>query len=398
VGYTAPSVDGQAAVIAEALSMAGVAPETIGYVEAHGTGTAMGDPIEVQALTKAFRASADANGFCALGTVKSNVGHLGAAAGVAGLIKAVLALKHRQIPPSLHFERPNPDIDFSQTPFYVNTRLAEWKANGTPRRAGVSSFGVGGTNAHVVVEEAPPPPPTTPGRPWQLLLLSAKTSAGLALATANLVEYVRLRPEIDLADVAYTLQVSRRAFGFRGMLLCRDRDDALHALEAYDPLRVLTDAPLVDDRPVAFLFPGQGAQYVNMARELYQDEPLFREVVDRCCELLAPQLGLDLREVLYPDQRPTTNDQREGDKETRRQGDKEIRSIAEPRSSVLSPQSSVLDTDAWRHGDNEIRSIAEPRSSVLSPQSSVLETETRRQRDKEIRAIAEARSSVLSPQ
>jgi acyl transferase domain-containing protein len=315
VGYTAPSVAGQAAVIAEALANAGVAPTTVGYVEAHGTGTAMGDPIEVQALTKAF--GTERSGYCAIGTLKGNMGHLGAAAGVAGLIKTVLALQHRQIPPSLHVEQANPAIDFAQSPFYVNTRLVEWRSNGSPRRAGVSSFGIGGTNAHVVLEEAPPPTATDAGRPWHLLVLSAKTPTALDAATANLAAMLRRDADLPLADVAYTLQLGRRTFDHRRTLVCRDRADALRILDPPDPQRVLTGVAQADDRPVVFLFPGQGTQYVGMAAELYAHEPIFRAQVDHCAELLAPQLGCDIREILYPDR----------DTETRRLGDTETTNL-----------------------------------------------------------------------
>ncbi|HEY3567837.1 MAG TPA: polyketide synthase, partial [Thermoanaerobaculia bacterium] len=180
-GYTAPAVEGQAGVVAEALSVAGVDPETIGYIEGHGTGTALGDPVEIQALAKAFRSFTPKRGFAALGTVKSNIGHLDIAAGIAGLIKTVLALEHGEIPPSLHFERPNPRIDFAASPVHVNAALTPWKRGAAPRRAGVSSFGFGGTNAHVILEEAPEAParPSPPGRPWHLLVLSAKTGAAL---------------------------------------------------------------------------------------------------------------------------------------------------------------------------------------------------------------------------
>lgn len=187
VGYTAPSVDGQREVILEALAVAEVEPETINYIEAHGTGTPLGDPIEIAALTQAFRASTSKKGFCAIGSVKTNIGHLNTAAGVTGLIKTVLALQNRQIPPSLHFQEPNPQIDFANSPFYVNHQLSEWQTNGTPRRAGVSSFGIGGTNAHVILEEAPMIEASSPSRPYQLLLLSAKTSTALDSATVHLL-------------------------------------------------------------------------------------------------------------------------------------------------------------------------------------------------------------------
>ncbi|HLF26567.1 MAG TPA: SDR family oxidoreductase, partial [Anaerolineae bacterium] len=299
-GYTAPSVEGQTEVITEALALSGIEPETIGYVEAHGTGTPLGDPIELEALTQAFRAYTDKPGFCALGSVKTNIGHLDAAAGVAGLIKTTLALHYQRIPPSLHFERPNPHIDFEHSPFYVNTQLAEWTANGAPRRAGVSSFGMGGTNAHVVLEEAPAVEPSGPSRPWQLLTLSAKTTSALETATANLAAYLRRTPDVKLADVAYTLQTGRSAFKQRRILVCRDGADATTALEQGMSRRVFTGEANANSPSVAFMFPGQGAQHSNMGRALYETEPVFRAEVDRCAELLQPLLGVDIRQVVYP--------------------------------------------------------------------------------------------------
>ncbi|MHC5613932.1 MAG: type I polyketide synthase [Nostoc sp.] len=300
VGYTAPSVDGQAAVIAEAQAIAEFTPETITYVECHGTGTVMGDPIEVRALKKVFSAGTNKKRFCAIGSVKTNIGHLDRASGVASLIKTVLALKHKQIPPSLHFEQPNPEIDFANSPFYVNTTLSEWKTNGTPRRAGVSSFGFGGTNAHVILEEAPVVEPSGPARPWQLLLLSAKTSTALETATANLATHLKQHPDLILADVAYTLGIGRRAFDYRRMLVCETIEDAVKTLSPQDPQRVFTHYQKPCNRSVVFMFPGQGTQYVEMGRELYQSEPIFREQVDKCCELLKFHLTIDLRSVLYP--------------------------------------------------------------------------------------------------
>ena len=302
-GYTAPSVEGQAAAIAEALAVAGAAPESIGYIEAHGTGTEIGDPIEVAALTQVFRQGIEARDTCALGSVKTNIGHLDTAAGIAGFIKTALALKHGQIPPSLHYERPNPRIDFASGPFYVNTALAAWRADGRPRRAGVSAFGVGGTNAHAVLEQPPERPASGPSRPWQLLLLSAKTSSALDRATEQLATHLREHREIDLADVAYTLQLGRRVMPHRRALVCQSADDARIALETLDPARLLSAAHDRSARPVVFLFSGQGSQYVEMAEGLYQSESVFRAELDRCAELLQPHLGLDLREVLYPSDR-----------------------------------------------------------------------------------------------
>jgi acyl transferase domain-containing protein len=299
VGYTAPSVGGQAQAITIAQTMAGIDPGSISYVEAHGTATLLGDPIEVAALTEAFAARRDKKHFCALGSVKSNVGHLASAAGVTGFIKTVLALENEKLPPSLHFKTPNPQLDFVNGPFYVNDKLSEWKRNSAPRRAGVSSFGVGGTNAHVVLEEAPPAAPAGPSRPFQLLQLSARSSAALENATTNLAEHLKLHPELNLADVAYT-QANRRTFSHRRILVCSGVDDAAAALASRDSQRILTAATESHDRPVLFMFSGQGAQYVDMGRGLYESEPAFRREMDRCCDLLQPHLGFDLREVLYP--------------------------------------------------------------------------------------------------
>ncbi|MBI1790827.1 MAG: SDR family oxidoreductase [Acidobacteria bacterium] len=302
VGYTAPSVEGQAQVIAMAQAVAGVDPRTITYIEAHGTATPLGDPIELAALNQVFQASTSDTGFCAIGSVKSNLGHLDPAAGVAGLIKTVLAMQHKMLPPSLHYSQPNPAIDFANSPFYVISRLAEWKAGETPRRAGVSSFGIGGTNSHVVMEESPEPPAPAQSRPWQLLVLSARTDTALETATRNLAGFLRQHPEADFADVAYTCQVGRKAFPRRRAVICRtlDPNEAIGVLETGDARRLLIATGEPMERPVIFMFSGQGTQYVNMARELYQVERTFREQVDLCSELLKPHLGFDLREALYP--------------------------------------------------------------------------------------------------
>ncbi|MEG3898422.1 MULTISPECIES: SDR family NAD(P)-dependent oxidoreductase [unclassified Microcoleus] len=298
-GYTAPSPDGQSAVISEAQAIAGIEPETINYIEAHGSGTPLGDPIEIAALTQVFQSRTAQKAFCAVGSVKTNFGHLGAAAGVAGLIKTVLAIEHQLIPPSLHFEASNSKIDFANSPFYVNTKLLEWETQQNPRRAGVSSLGIGGTNAHVILEEAPPAQTSETSRTWQLLMLSAKTNSALETATANLAEHLKQHPDLNLADVAYTLQVGRRAFEHRRTLVCKDIQDAIAALQ--NPKRVLNNIQDGIERPVAFMFTGLGTQYVNMGWELYQVEPTFQETVDRCCQFLKPLLGLDLRDVMYRD-------------------------------------------------------------------------------------------------
>jgi acyl transferase domain-containing protein len=301
IGFTAPSVSGQAKVIASAQAVAGVEARSISYVEAHGTATPLGDPVEIAALTEAFRAGTDDKGFCAIGSVKTNIGHTDAAAGVAGLIKTVLALEHRELPPSLNFERPNPEIDFAGSPFYVNAALTEWKAGPTPRRAAVSSLGLGGTNAHVILEEAPRVASPHEPKPWQLLLLSAKTSAALEQATANLANHLKQHPELNLRDVAYTLQVGRRRFEHRRAVLCKGLEDGVAALETLDPKGTFTASATEGEAPpVVFMFPGGGAQHVRMGLELYESQPVFREQVDRCLELLKTELGCDLHPYLYP--------------------------------------------------------------------------------------------------
>ncbi len=307
LGYTAPGVDGQAEATAEAISFAEIHSDTISYVEAHGTGTVLGDPIEFESLIRAFRATAadpDAQekNFCALGSVKTNIGHTNHAAGVTSLIKTVLSLRDRKLVPSLHFDEPNPKLDFDNSPFYVNTTLKEWKSNGLPRRALINSFGIGGTNAHVVLEEAPEPEPSGNSRPLQLLLLSAKTGSALDKATANLLGHLERNPELNFADVAYTLKLGRKDLKYRRMLVCNDADDALNALKTPDPKRVLTSLADSEKPPVVFMFSGQGAQYVGMAEELYETEPVFREQINLCSEILIPHLGADLRHVMYPDE------------------------------------------------------------------------------------------------
>ncbi len=301
VGYTAPSVAGQAEVIAEAQAIAGVTPETITYIETHGTGTQLGDPIEISALKKVF-ARTQEKGFCAIASVKTNVGHLNTASGVAGLIKTVLALKYKQIPPSLHFQQPNPEIDFANSPFYVNTQLLDWQTNSTPKRAGVSSFGIGGTNAHMILEEAPVIEASSASRPWQLLLLSGKTDTAVETATAQLCTYLGQNPDINLPDVAYTLQVGRRSFDYRRILVCQDVTDAVKTLTSFDPQRIFTYQRQSNHCPVIFMFSGQGAQYANMGRELYEIEPTFKKYIDTCAVILQPLLNLDIRRILFPQQ------------------------------------------------------------------------------------------------
>ncbi|HLX08814.1 MAG TPA: amino acid adenylation domain-containing protein, partial [Thermoanaerobaculia bacterium] len=299
IGYTAPSIVGQAAAVADALAISGVGAESISYLEAHGTGTHLGDPIEIGALTRAFRADTERRGFCAIGSVKTNIGHLDTAAGMASLIKTVLALEHGEIPPSLHFRQPNPACDFAASPFYVADRLLAWPRGDVPRRAGISSLGIGGTNAHLVLEEAPAvaPPPACPPA-WQVLVLSARTASALDAVTTRLGDHLASHPELALADVAYTCQVGRKAFDHRRALVCRDREDAVQALRSRPAGRLHDSVQETRRRPVAFLFPGQGGDWPSIDRELYDAEPELRAQLDRCCELLAPRLGRDLLPLL----------------------------------------------------------------------------------------------------
>jgi natural product biosynthesis luciferase-like monooxygenase protein len=330
VGYTAPSAEGQSEVISEALAMAGVEPETVGYVETHGTGTVVGDPIEFSALARAFEGDTTKRNFCAIGSVKTNIGHLDAAAGVAGLIKTTLAIAHGQLPPSLHYERPNPAINFAESPFYVSARLSEWKTEGTPRRAGVSSFGIGGTNAHVVLEEAPAPAPVAASRPFHLLTISAKTKTALEVSTANLLAHLKEHPENDLASVAYTLQVGRKTFSHRRVVICRGRGDAVESLESLNAGKVSDAYQEGRERPLVFMFPGQGTQHAGMARELYEREQVFREQIDLCARLLKPHLKLDLREILYP-----SGDEKNGVGENVAAADIDQTAVAQPGLFVV---------------------------------------------------------------
>jgi phthiocerol/phenolphthiocerol synthesis type-I polyketide synthase E len=297
-GFTAPSVEGQSEVIVQALANAGLEADSISFIEAHGTGTVLGDPIEVAALTKAFRIHTDKKGFCAIGSVKSNVGHLDAAAGVAGLIKTALALKYKLIPPTLHFEHPNPEIDFENGPFYVNKYPIEWNAQ--PRRAGVSALGVGGTNVHVILEEAPHVEASSQSNTPQLLLLSARTDTALEKTTENLIDHLRANPEMDLEDVVYTLQLGRKAFNYRRITVCQALDDAVSALETQDPKRVFTSFQDDTSKDVVFMFSGQGSQYVNMGLDLYKSNSTFRFEVDQCSKILENHLSFNLLEAIFP--------------------------------------------------------------------------------------------------
>jgi len=296
VGYTAPSIEGQAQVIARAQKMAGVPADSISYLEAHGTGTPLGDPVEVAALNKAFRAATSSTGFCALGTAKANVGHLDVAAGGIGLIKTVLQIQNRTIPKLLHFEQPNPHLDLSNSPFYIPQSQQPWKANGYPLRAGVSAFGVGGTNAHVIVEEPPQVEPSGNGHEHQLIVWSARTPEVLASLTDNLAQYFAKHPNLNFADAAYTLQTGRSRHKHRRAIVASSAEDAAKAL---------SDATKQDrhfENPdVVFCFPGQGVQFVGMGRKLYETEPVFRQHLNHCDAILMPLLGESLLSVLYPE-------------------------------------------------------------------------------------------------
>jgi acyl transferase domain-containing protein/acyl-CoA synthetase (AMP-forming)/AMP-acid ligase II/acyl carrier protein len=299
-GYSAPSVAGQVEVIRRALRLAAVPAETISYVEAHGTSTTLGDPIEVAALTQAYGGSGQRASRCVIGSLKANIGHLDVAAGVSGLIKVIQALKHRELPPAVNFSAPNPRIDFANSPFEVNTQLRPWPAQKSPRRAAVSAFGVGGTNAHVIVEEAPPTDSVERQVRNRLFVLSAASSTSLLQMTDRLAEHVRSNPDVDLADVAHTLQVGRRALRHRTFVVADSRDQLVEKLGHRD-LLARASGEAARSCSVAFLFPGQGSQYAGMGQGLYRDNAMFRNTLDRCASLLTPMLGLDIRTFIFAD-------------------------------------------------------------------------------------------------
>lgn len=300
VSFLAPSVVGQAKVISLAQAQANVKPEDISYIEAHGTGTPLGDPIEIEALTEVFRAQTKKKQFCLIGCIKGHIGHPTIASGVAGLIKAALCLYNEQIPATLHFKEPNPRIDFENSPFKVVNKLTPWPRSTTRRIAGVSSFGFGGTNVHVILEEAPQKTPSSPSRPKQLLLMSTKSEGSLKKCAENLRKFFQQNDDVVLADAAFTLIKGRRSFAHRQFVVCEDIFDVIGLLEKPDPLRCQSRVCEERDPQIVFMFPGQGTQYVNMGKNLYDHEPLFRETVDKCCEIIQPHLGCDLRDFLYP--------------------------------------------------------------------------------------------------
>lgn len=298
LGYTAPSVDGQRAAIRLAHQRAGITADSVTYVEAHGTGTLVGDPIEIQALTKAFRETTEKRQFCRIGSLKTNIGHSDVAAGVAGVIKTCLALKHRQLPPTLHFKTPNPNINFRDSPFIVNDQLTPWKTESLPRRAGVSSFGIGGTNAHVVLEEAPDVAGSRADRPCYLLRLSARSITSLDQMSDDLAGHLSEDPHLNLADVSYTLHLGRKSFDYKRIVVASDLQEAADSFRQRSTKQSLTVCGRASDTPVAFLFPGQGAQHLNMARELYRSEPVFAKNMNDCAESLNPHLDVDLRALV----------------------------------------------------------------------------------------------------
>ncbi|WP_411845596.1 amino acid adenylation domain-containing protein [Roseibacillus persicicus] len=291
--YTAPSIDGQAGVIKDAIADAGIDPSTITYVEAHGTGTPLGDPIEVAGLTKAFRdLGVTHKQGCAIGSVKPSVGHLDIASGVTATIKTAFSLEHGKLPATLHFQKANPKIDFENSPFHVNADLTDWQPDEGPRRAGISSFGVGGTNAHIILEEPPKQESSPSSRPYQLFPFSARSDEALAAMKDNLVSYCASHPDLNPADIAHTLRIGRKHFAKRQVLV----GDSLNLEKA----RSAKGSPKQVDAPLVFMFPGQGSQTVGMGRDLYQSEPFFRSELDRCAEILLPLLGEDLRDTLFP--------------------------------------------------------------------------------------------------
>lgn len=306
VSYTAPSVEGQAEVISLALGMADIDARSIGYVEAHGTATPLGDPIEVAGLTTAYRTMTDDNQYCAIGSVKANLGHLDVASGAIGLIKTSLSLQEKILPPMINFKSPNPKIDFENSPFFVNTKLQIWTASEWPRRAGVSSFGVGGTNAHVVVEEPPVFTADNNSRKSELLLLSARSKEALAAQAEQMAAHLEGDTETPLADIAYTLQIGRREFEHRRAISVSGREDAVVKLRTAAVPG--TAGVAVSTNPeYVFMFPGQGAQYPGMARALYESEAVYRDTIDAIATTLIgiPEFGIDIRRyLLWSEEQP----------------------------------------------------------------------------------------------
>ncbi|MEM8907525.1 MAG: beta-ketoacyl synthase N-terminal-like domain-containing protein, partial [Bacteroidota bacterium] len=301
IGFTAPSIQGQAKAIEKAYRNAQVDPATVDYIECHGTGTALGDPIELAGLTQAFARFTDRRGFCAVGSIKTNIGHLDAGACVAGIIKTVLSLEQEYLPASLHFKQPNPQIDFSASPFFVNDQLRAWPRGGKVRRAGVSSFGLGGTNVHVVLEEAPQVAVRSTVRQQHLLLWSAKTAAALERSLTQMSHFLEMHPNLNLTDLSATLQLGRRELPYRAAIVASDLEQLKTRLSIDQLGSIRMQSVHTPIKKLVFLFPGGGAQHSNMGLGLYREYATFREVVDECLHLLQTQHGLDLRAILYPD-------------------------------------------------------------------------------------------------
>ncbi len=298
VGYLAPGVEGQVDAIREALKASRLSARDIGYVEAHGTGTSVGDPIELTALDQAFSEQTSDKQFCGVGSVKSNIGHLGEAAAGASLIKVALALKNKKIPPSLGYEKPNPRFPLEESPFFVNASLREWDGDGRPLRAGITALGAGGTNCHLILEEPPPPLPGEGGRARQLLTLSAKSKGSLERMTQNLASFLERTPDADLGDVAYTLAMGRRALPHRRVLAVESAADAVALLRGSAPTRVATASADPNDPEVVYTFPGGGAQYARMCLDLYESEPVYRSALDECFALI-DTLDPGIRPLLF---------------------------------------------------------------------------------------------------
>ncbi len=302
IGFTAPSIQGQSNAIKKAYQKANINPATISYIEAHGTGTLIGDPIEVAGLTKAFSEFTDKKGFCGIGSVKTNIGHLDAGACIAGVIKTVLALKHGLLPANLHFENPNPQIQFEQTPFFVNDKLRPWSSeNGLPKRAGVSSFGLGGTNAHIVLEEAPEVSKKTISKTHQLLMWSAKTDIAKEQIALDLADEFNSKPDLNPTDVSYTLIHGRKHFKKRAFVVNDELSNSILDLKNNNPAKVFSSEITGINYDLVFMFPGGGAQHSNMGLGLYRQEPVFKNAVDECLALLLNKHDLDVRSTLYPE-------------------------------------------------------------------------------------------------
>jgi acyl transferase domain-containing protein len=297
--YTAPSIEGQFDVMSESLSVADISPDTIGFVEAHGTGTALGDPIEIEALQRVFRTATDKKQFCGVGSLKSNLGHLNTISGLAGTIKAALCVKTGEIPPNLHFEKPNPKIDFANSPFYVPTKLTKWSLEG-PRRACISAFGIGGTNTEVIIEEPPKQVSGPTAKNMHVAIVSAKTATALDAACTRLARHLSEHPEENIADVCHTLATGRGLYAHTRAVVCADAPAAVQALETGDPSVSIGGLRGALQKPITFMFPGQGSQHIYMGRELYKEEPVFRRELDKCAEILREHIGLDLRTLLHP--------------------------------------------------------------------------------------------------